>query len=75
MTQQEKDRSGVYLEMPQGFQEEGKVLKLKKSIYGLRQSPRLWGEFLAKHLREVGFRAATEVDACLFIADKVICLT
>jgi hypothetical protein len=35
MTEVEKERSGVYIEMPLGFGEEGKVLKLKKSLYGL----------------------------------------
>ena len=29
----------VYVEMPQGFRQDGKVLRLKKSLYGLRQSP------------------------------------
>ena len=29
----------VYVEMPQGFRQEGKVLRLKKSLYGLHQSP------------------------------------
>ena len=29
----------VYIEMPQGFRQEGKVLRLKKSLYGLHQSP------------------------------------
>jgi hypothetical protein len=30
----------VYVEMPLGFRKKGKVLKLKKTLYGLRQSPR-----------------------------------
>jgi hypothetical protein len=29
----------VYVEMPQGFAEHGQVLKLKRSLYGLKQSP------------------------------------
>ena len=75
MTPQERDRWGIYLEMPKGFQEHGKVLKLKKSLYGLCQAPRLWGEHLKKNLEKAGFRQAVEVDACLFISDKVICVT
>jgi hypothetical protein len=39
-TELEKERSGVYIQMPRGFGEYGKVLKLKKSLYGLTQSPR-----------------------------------
>lgn len=40
MTPQEQQRQGVYIDMPRGFAKEGTVLKLKKSLYGLRQSPR-----------------------------------
>ena len=29
----------IYVEMPQGFKQKGKVLKLKRTLYGLRQSP------------------------------------
>ena len=53
----------------------GKVLKLKKALYGLCQSPSLFGKFLAKKLEKVGFRQAIEVDACLFVSPKVICIT
>ena len=30
----------VYIEMPRGFRQEGKCLSLKRTLYGLRQSPR-----------------------------------
>jgi hypothetical protein len=30
----------VYIEMPKGFAQPGMVLKLEKSLYGLKQSPR-----------------------------------
>ena len=40
MTDEERERSGVFLEMPRVFGTPGCVLKLKKSLYGLKQSPR-----------------------------------
>ena len=35
----------IYMQQPEGFEEEGKdklVCKLKKSLYGLKQAPREW---------------------------------
>ena len=38
----------VYVEMPLGFRKKGKVLSLKKTLYGLRQSPREFWKYLTK---------------------------
>ena len=35
MTKEDRRRSGVFVEMPRSFKLPGKVLKLKKSLYGL----------------------------------------
>jgi hypothetical protein len=32
----------VYIQMPPGFTKKGKVLRLRKALYGLRRSPLLW---------------------------------
>jgi len=40
----------VYVRMPRGFEEDGKVLKLQKSLYGLRQSPRNFFEHLKENI-------------------------
>ena len=37
MTKLEIERSSVFIEIPRGFQEGGKVLKLQRSLYGLKQ--------------------------------------
>jgi len=63
----------VYLEMPRGFSTPGKVLKLKKSLYGLKQSPRNHYQNLKSKLEDLGF-VACESDPCLFVSDKVIAL-
>ena len=75
LTPLEQECWGIHLEIPQGFGEPGKVWKLKKSLYGLRAAPKLWSTHLAKKLARVGFEQMTEVDSCLFISPKVICLT
>ena len=46
----------VYVEMPQGFWQDGKVLRLKKSLYGLRQSPLNLFRQLKNALLNRGFR-------------------
>jgi hypothetical protein len=74
LTPEEKERSGVYVEMPRGFAKPGKVLKLKKSLYGLKQSPRNFFHYLKSKLEAIGFEQALDIDPCLFISDKVICL-
>jgi hypothetical protein len=46
----------IYMMQPPGFNDcVGKVLKLDKTIYGLKQSPRVWYETLSKVLKEIGF--------------------
>ena len=42
------------------------VCKLKKGLYGLKQSPRLWAATLTAWLLAYGFKAATSTD-CLYI--------
>jgi hypothetical protein len=59
--------------MPRGFNEHGKVLKLKKSLYGLKQYPRNFFLHLKAKLEKVGLHQSKS-DACLFISDMVICL-
>jgi hypothetical protein len=48
----------VYVHQPPGFaipNKEGKVLRLRKALYGLRQAPRAWNAKLDSTLRRMGF--------------------
>ncbi|XP_074290587.1 uncharacterized protein LOC141617305 [Silene latifolia] len=47
----------VYMRLPPGFSrgKEGKVCRLKKSLYGLRQAPRCWFAKLTASLKNFGF--------------------
>ena len=38
MSKEQQSKSGVYVEMLRGYTQPGKVLKLSKSLYGLKQS-------------------------------------
>jgi len=57
----------IYMEQPDGFVfGDDMVCKLQKSIYGLKQSPRLWNKRLDEHLRKLGLDQ-TESDHCVYI--------
>ena len=60
--------------MPRRFSEPGKVLRLKKNLCGKKAAPRLWFQHLKERLEACGFKQMIDVDPCLFISDKVICL-
>ena len=59
----------VYMKQPEGFERSGEehmVCKLKKSLYGLKQSLRCWNPALDQKLQEMGFRQ-TNADPCLYM--------
>jgi Reverse transcriptase (RNA-dependent DNA polymerase) len=66
----------VYVAIPMGFEREGYVLKLLRSLYGLVQAPRTFYEYLSDNLRAFGFVNHKSIDGCLWINDKLgmICL-
>ena len=56
----------VYVEQPQGFVlkgQDGKVLRLVKALYGLRQAPRAWYVKLDSSLLGLGFRRSDSEHA------------
>lgn len=56
----------VHMEMPEGFEIDGMVCHLKKSLYGLKQSPRNWYLLVSAFIvTNMGWRA-TVSDPCLF---------
>ena len=63
-------KESIYMKQPEGYTVKGKekfVCKLKKSLYGLKQSPRCWNEALDKHLKKMGFEQANS-DPCIYTA-------
>ena len=57
----------IYIRPPYGFHKtNGKVLLLRKSLYGLRQAARTWYLLLSSALRHLGF-SVSEVGSCLFL--------
>ena len=66
----------VWIHPPRGFYHNlrgNSILKLKKSMYGLRDAPRLWFENLFKYLLlpELGF-TQSDIDPCLLIRTNML---
>lgn len=62
----------IYMEQPEGYIKPGEehlVCKLKKSIYGLKQSPRCWSKTFTGFMMEVGFKQSTS-DPCVFVRSR-----
>jgi len=64
----------IYIELPEGHAEYDnkgrlRVLKLLKSLYGLKQAGLNWHDFLSAILLDFGFKRS-EVDTCLYVYNK-----
>ncbi|KAJ4723126.1 Retrovirus-related Pol polyprotein from transposon TNT 1-94 [Melia azedarach] len=58
----------IYMTQPDGFQVPGKedyVCKLKKSLYGLKQSPRQWYKRFDSDMIEIGY-TRSPYDCCVY---------
>ncbi|XP_074315635.1 uncharacterized protein LOC141651839 [Silene latifolia] len=66
----------VYMKLPPGFSRghDGKVCRLKKSLYGLRQAPRCWFAKLAGALRKYGFRQSYSDYSLFTYSSNTVCL-
>ena len=62
----------TYLDLPEGYRKTGKVWKLKKAIYGLKQSPRLWYQRLIKTLETMNL-TVTDFDPCILVSKNLFC--
>ena len=59
----------VYIRQPRGYEKGQKVMRLLKSLYGLKQSSRNWSKTVKAAMLAVGFKQS-ENDACLYIYEK-----
>ena len=56
----------IYMKQPEGFEgEEDLVCRLKKSLYGLKQSPKCWNEKFDACLLNMNFQKT--VDPCVYV--------
>jgi hypothetical protein len=60
----------IYMRPPPGFDfEENKVCRLRRSIYGLKQSARLWNQTIHNTLISIGFHQSKN-DNCLYVMSQ-----
>jgi hypothetical protein len=61
----------VYMDSPPGYRVNGKAKLLRKALFGLRESPRLWQEMLTSLLRSIGLQTIPE-DPCIMRLNGII---
>jgi len=60
----------VYMEQPEGYNDRtGRVCRLKKTLYGLKQSGHEWNIELNQRLTSIGFRQLKS-DPCMYIRNS-----
>ncbi|GJZ12758.1 retrotransposon protein, putative, ty1-copia subclass [Tanacetum coccineum] len=55
----------IYMRQPPGFEQGNKVCLLKKSLYGLKQSPRQWYKRFDEYMLSNGFKRSS-YDSCVY---------
>lgn len=63
-------KDDVFMYPPEGVSViQGKVLKLRKSLYGLKQAAKCWNDTFSNFLIELGFQRSLN-DSCLYTLNK-----
>lgn len=57
----------IYMKQPEGFVKRGteQACLLKRSLYGLKQSPRMWYKRFNEYMLKIGF--SRKNDSCVYL--------
>jgi hypothetical protein len=61
----------IFMTPPEGVDTQGRVLRLRKSLYGLKQSARVWNQHLTDYLVSKGFRKLDEDHGVLVLGGGI----
>jgi hypothetical protein len=62
----------IFMELPEGYEKgqgQGKALRLKRSLYGLKQSPRCWNSKVHEFMEKQGFKRLS-TDSAVYTKGK-----
>lgn len=62
----------VFMKMPPGYGKPGTILCLKKALYGLRESPKLWQKELQGTLSQLGLEQVPEEPCCMILGGIIV---
>jgi len=62
----------IYMSPPAGYEDEVGTVILIKSLYGIKQAPRIWYQTLVTSLHSLGFRELIS-DSCVFTHRDKVC--
>jgi hypothetical protein len=56
----------IYMDLPEGFSQLGKIVKLRKALYGLKQGPRCWWIMISGFIvNKMGYTSCVS-DSCFY---------
>lgn len=62
----------IYMEPPEGYSQPGTVRKLKRSLYGLKQSPRMWNEKFTQFMSDYGLKVCQYDRSIFYRLDSIL---
>lgn len=65
-------KENIFMKQPKGFEDgTGRVCKLQRSLYGLKQASRVWNEKFTSFLRSFHLETS-KADPCVFVGNDII---
>jgi hypothetical protein len=67
-----KESEKVYVDLPEGFEQEGKCARLKRWLYGMRPAAQAWEEDYTAKMESIGCKKGQAAVTCFYNAETQI---